>query len=334
MKKDTYYFSHDSNASNDSKILMMRSKYGFEGYGLYWSLIEIMRQQSNYKINLKHIDGIALTLPYDRDKLIEFIEYCSNDPIRLFSKKSGYLFSNSLIRRMKKVDEIRALRSEVGSKGGRMRAERMKTAKEKGDHTNKEWQVMKSFFDNKCVKCGKTGIQKDHIVPIYQEGSNAITNLQPLCCYCNTSKGNETIDYRLSRCEAIGKQMLQVWLTNGQAKSSKVKESKLNKIKDINDDVIKVLKSSRFFKDITSHKNFNEWLRNNIDRYHDIDICGEINKAHLYLISSGKRYDNYLLWLSGTWLKNAKNTDKTENQKSEIKDSEDDYPIDHLSTGT
>lgn len=31
-QKDTYYFSHDSNALIDPKILAMRCDYGIEGY--------------------------------------------------------------------------------------------------------------------------------------------------------------------------------------------------------------------------------------------------------------------------------------------------------------
>lgn len=40
MKKDTFYFSHDYNAANDTKILFLRHQLGMEGYGIYWFLIE------------------------------------------------------------------------------------------------------------------------------------------------------------------------------------------------------------------------------------------------------------------------------------------------------
>jgi len=47
MKKDAYYFSHDSNARHDPNICEMRLNYGMEGYGLYWVMIEMMREQEN-----------------------------------------------------------------------------------------------------------------------------------------------------------------------------------------------------------------------------------------------------------------------------------------------
>jgi hypothetical protein len=40
MKSKSYYFSHDYNAANDTKILFLRHQLGMEGYGIYWFLIE------------------------------------------------------------------------------------------------------------------------------------------------------------------------------------------------------------------------------------------------------------------------------------------------------
>ena len=50
MAKETYYFSHDSNAITDTKILNMRADYGLEGYGLFWAIIEMMRNEESYKL--------------------------------------------------------------------------------------------------------------------------------------------------------------------------------------------------------------------------------------------------------------------------------------------
>jgi len=40
MKNKSYYFSHDYNAANDTKVLFLRHQLGMEGYGIYWFLIE------------------------------------------------------------------------------------------------------------------------------------------------------------------------------------------------------------------------------------------------------------------------------------------------------
>ena len=50
--KDAYFFSHDCNARNDPKILALRSVYGAEGYGVYFMLVEILREQPEYKLSV------------------------------------------------------------------------------------------------------------------------------------------------------------------------------------------------------------------------------------------------------------------------------------------
>lgn len=40
---------------------------------------------------------------------------------------------------------------------------------------------------------------KDHVVPVLFGGSNDISNIQPLCRSCNSSKGASTVDYRGKR---------------------------------------------------------------------------------------------------------------------------------------
>ena len=48
MSKDAYYFPHDSNARHDPKIVAMTAVYGMAGYGYYWAIIEILREQKDY----------------------------------------------------------------------------------------------------------------------------------------------------------------------------------------------------------------------------------------------------------------------------------------------
>ena len=80
----------------------------------------------------------------------------------------------------------------------RTRRERLQVAREKGTHTALEWEVLRHIFGGACVRCGNRNyrVEKDHIEPVYQGGSDAIWNLQPMCAPCNTSKGPEAIDHR------------------------------------------------------------------------------------------------------------------------------------------
>jgi len=78
-----------------------------------------------------------------------------------------------------------------------LRATRMAEARSKATHTAEQWTKMVSLCGGACVRCGTTGaIVKDHILPIYQGGSDGIENLQPLCSSCTSSKGIEAFDHR------------------------------------------------------------------------------------------------------------------------------------------
>ncbi len=70
-----------------------------------------------------------------------------------------------------------------------------------GNHTRKEWIDLCAKFDNRCVRCGdKRPLTVDHVIPISKPGAtDFISNIQPLCSLCNTSKLNRhSTDYRLN----------------------------------------------------------------------------------------------------------------------------------------
>jgi len=93
-----------------------------------------------------------------------------------------------------------------------LRRERLAQARAKGTHTKKQWSRMIDFFGSTCVRCGQEAdVVKDHIIPIYQGGSDSIKNLQPLCWACNSSKGSEDIDYRPVFCGQNGLAMPLEW---------------------------------------------------------------------------------------------------------------------------
>lgn len=105
--KDAYYFSHDSNARNDEKILAMRSVYGAEGYGMYFMIIEILREQTGYviEVNKYAYGSLAIQLQSSVKKVEKFINDCVNE-FSLLTIKDDFLFSESLLRRMEIVDSV------------------------------------------------------------------------------------------------------------------------------------------------------------------------------------------------------------------------------------
>jgi len=59
MKKDAFYFPHFSNARNDRKLRRIRKELGVEGYGIYYMILEVLREQYGYKYPLDDIDLLA-----------------------------------------------------------------------------------------------------------------------------------------------------------------------------------------------------------------------------------------------------------------------------------
>lgn len=59
MKKDAFYFPHFSDASKDRKIMRLEKELGLEGYAIYFKLLEVLRQQNDFKYPLAEIDLLA-----------------------------------------------------------------------------------------------------------------------------------------------------------------------------------------------------------------------------------------------------------------------------------
>lgn len=118
--KDAYYFSHDSNSRFDPKILKLRSKYGLEGYGFYFCLLEIMRDSSDYMINYNELDIISYQIQIDDTKAKAMLQFCCD--IGLLKTYNDKIFSESFLIRMQEMNELRAKRVEAGRKGGNAKA--------------------------------------------------------------------------------------------------------------------------------------------------------------------------------------------------------------------
>lgn len=235
------YFPHDSNARNSDKLIRLRMRHKAAGYGVYFMILERLREEPEY-MSVKDYNMIAFDLREDASLIKSVVE---DFGLFVFTEDGKYFYSESFKQRMSVKDEKAKKRSEAGGKSAaqkwgnterenlspsELRSKRLSIAREKGTHTNEEWEELKDFF-GECVICGsKERIVKDHIVPIYQGGSDAITNLQPLCNSCNSRKGSDNKDYRTEWCKSRNIEMPDKWLTKTEKwLTSKEKESKEKK---------------------------------------------------------------------------------------------------------
>jgi 5-methylcytosine-specific restriction endonuclease McrA len=61
-----------------------------------------------------------------------------------------------------------------------------------------EWQALLESHGKHCLCCGETkGLTLDHVIPLSRGGVHSISNAQPLCSRCNSTKGVKIgFDYR------------------------------------------------------------------------------------------------------------------------------------------
>ena len=71
MKKT--YFNHDSVARLDIRVIKLRSKLGYEGYGVFWAVLELLFTEEN-KLCIDDYDSLAFGLQCDSDILRQVIE--------------------------------------------------------------------------------------------------------------------------------------------------------------------------------------------------------------------------------------------------------------------
>lgn len=102
--KDAFYFSHDSNARHDPKISELIADFGMEGYGIFWVIIEMMREQKEYKLELKRIGAIAIQTNTTKATIRDLVNGCISD-YNLFESDEEFFWSNSLVKRMKLREE-------------------------------------------------------------------------------------------------------------------------------------------------------------------------------------------------------------------------------------
>lgn len=113
--KNAFYFSHDGNARNDEKILMLRAEHGWQGYGIYWVLIEMMFENAETSLKHKSIKAIALSNNIKITLLDSVINTCINE--KLFITDDEIFWSESLRKRKEAFENIKTNKSFAGKKG-------------------------------------------------------------------------------------------------------------------------------------------------------------------------------------------------------------------------
>lgn len=96
----TNYFSHDSNARNSDKLIPLRASMGVEGYGIYFMLLERLREEPDY-MSVKDYNMLAFDFRVDAAKVKSVVE---NFGLFAFTDDGKCFYSDGFTRRMSVKD--------------------------------------------------------------------------------------------------------------------------------------------------------------------------------------------------------------------------------------
>lgn len=94
------YFPHDSNARNSEKLIRLRVKHGAAGYGVYFMLLERLREEPSY-MSVRDYNVLAFDLRADAALIKSVIE---NFGLFAFTEDGECFYSESFCRRMREKD--------------------------------------------------------------------------------------------------------------------------------------------------------------------------------------------------------------------------------------
>jgi hypothetical protein len=107
--KDAYYFPHFCNARNDRKVKRVIKQHGIQGYGIYFMLLEVLREQTDYRYPFEDVDLLADEFGVEEQTLLSVI----NDS-ELFQIDGDSFYSINLIKYLEPMIRMREQRSKAG----------------------------------------------------------------------------------------------------------------------------------------------------------------------------------------------------------------------------
>jgi hypothetical protein len=118
LEKDAYYFPHFCNAKSDRKILRVRKELGLEGYGIFFMLLETLREQADLKYPMCDIDLLSDEFGTSEQKVRTVISNYD-----LFTiEESGKFFSPRLLLYLEPYFSMKEQRKLAGKKSAEKRA--------------------------------------------------------------------------------------------------------------------------------------------------------------------------------------------------------------------
>lgn len=170
-QKATNYFSHDSNARNDEKLLNLRMHKGAAGYGVYFMILERLREDANY-MSVRDYNILAFDLRVDSQLIKSVVE---DFGLFEFTDERKFFYSKSFNRRMGAMDTIGKVRSEAASKAAQSRW----GVKTVGEVIVKDADVVadKKSKKSDCVQSANVDVNDQYLEKFFEKNSELLDTL-------------------------------------------------------------------------------------------------------------------------------------------------------------
>lgn len=113
-KLSAEYFSHDTDASQDEKIIYLESLFGDSGYAWFFKMLETLGRSNNFEIEWNELKCGVLARKFNttQQEFNKFIVAATNPDVRAFVIENGRLYSPGLKNRLEKMLERRRKEAE------------------------------------------------------------------------------------------------------------------------------------------------------------------------------------------------------------------------------
>lgn len=130
MKNENLWLKHQADFADHDNALLLLEEQGLEGYGIYWILMEKMRNRDTLKLPMSIIPTIARMYMTTPEKVEEVI----NNYALFDFDDNEYFYSTNMLEEVQKLQESKEKRSLAGQKGNKIRWEKQSAASQ--SHTN------------------------------------------------------------------------------------------------------------------------------------------------------------------------------------------------------
>lgn len=159
--KDTFYFSHDCNARNDSKLQKLQMRHGMAGIGIYWCVVEMLYEDKG-KISINECERIAFELRTQ----CELVKSVIND-FNLFVVNDDFFYSKSVLNRLNE----RQNKTEKAKKSAAARWAKSTDSEDvaSSQECERNANALKNDANAMLIKKSKVKKRKDNILSIISQ---------------------------------------------------------------------------------------------------------------------------------------------------------------------